>query len=50
MTVRARAGARFSMEQKHGHSGLALLGSNKLMRAANEGQRFLTHMMHRKSP
>ena len=34
------------MEQEHRNTGVALLGSNKLMRTTNKCQILLAHVMH----
>lgn len=50
MPVRTWPRTRLAMEQEHRHAGVALLGSDKLMRTTNKGQVVLAYMMHLSSP
>src|SRR5690242_10919462 len=46
MTMRTRSRTRLAMEQEHRNASAALLSSDKLMRATNERQILLPHVMH----
>src|SRR5271165_548028 len=50
MTMRARSGAGFAVEEEDGNRGVAVLGADKLMRAADKRQVFLADVMHSHRP
>src|SRR5262249_2979845 len=46
VAMRPRPGTRFAVEKKHGNAGSPLLGPDKFMRAADERQILLAHVIH----
>src|SRR5271165_2181558 len=50
VTMGARSGAGFAVEEEDGNGGIALLGADEFMRAADEGQVFLADVVHGHRP
>src|SRR6266850_6761045 len=50
MAMRTRSRTGLAIEQEHRNSGVALLSSDKLIRATNKRQILLTHVMHAHDP